>query len=307
MRYADIKKLLEQDNSIVDIILYFEDGTDRIVREVPRSATEEPSFFETISRYAMSKFNKVVERWGIVGEGDTQGNPDGETPDTDNPTVITSPNNDEDEIEQRPNFTDVSIMHPNELAAMQYSAQRRRTIDRDGDNVNDETGEALPIIYSDGTLRNPDNLEEIVGTVPGYVEPISGAGDPGEEGEEGEEGEIGGGMTTEMAANLAEKMYNAFNPKFIFRWDRWGTVEKDILEVFEVCANKGQLNAVAREYEERYDENMYQRLLEELNFITTNTGFDDIRDRWIELANEELTRLGFRIDGEDGRYRFVSE
>lgn len=95
-----LRQLFEAEEK-VQVILYFEDGTQQVLTDVPRSVTERPNFIDILIRNARDKLDKVVVRYAIGGEEFQVGNRDGRTPDTPTPPVITSRDSD-DTVQQRP-------------------------------------------------------------------------------------------------------------------------------------------------------------------------------------------------------------
>lgn len=103
-------------------------------------------------------------------------------------------------------------------------------VDKDGDGLNDETGE--PVLRS-------DQLPKINLPSPGGDEGESG------EGEEGEEGEVG--LTSgqlEIVPEIADEMYEAL--------DGLGTSEQRWLRAVDRIENKEHYFAVAKAYQEKY-------------------------------------------------------
>ena len=259
------------------------------------------------------KYKKVVVKYSKVGDTTTQGNPDGKTPDTKNPTVMTTTKPSDDKIAQKPDEVEaptktstwdnpmevVDIISSQELdnmmAASAAQDERKKTIDKNGDGKDDKTGKILPIIYNDGSLRDPFNTEKIVGYVPGAT-PVAkkGGGSEGEEGEGGEEGKEG---SVGEAEDLAEKLYNAMHPAILgiefTRADWWGTDEHDVVRAFRQIKNPQQLKLVTIAYNRTRKIDLGTQLVSDYtNYISRFGGINKIQ---IRQLNKELNRLGYNM------------
>ena len=312
MRYKEFRILEQSAPGTVSIVVYFEDNTTQTIEDIPLSVFNSPDFMSVL-KDKFKKYKKVVVKYSKVGDTTTQGNPDGKTPDTKNPTVMTTTKPSDDKIAQKPDEVEaptktstwdnpmevVDIISSQELdnmmAASAAQDERKKTIDKNGDGKDDKTGKILPIIYNDGSLRDPFNTEKIVGYVPGAT-PVAkkGGGSEGEEGEGGEEGKEG---SVGEAEDLAEKLYNAMHPAILgiefTRADWWGTDEHDVVRAFRQIKNPQQLQLINKVYKERYGSTLGTQLASDYtNYISRFGGINKIQ---IRQLNEELNRLGYNM------------
>lgn len=204
------------------------------------------------------------------------------------------PDPDAEKIEPEDDISTVSIVDPNELAARKYSAKQNRTVDKNQDGIHDETGEVLPLIYADGTLRDPKNPEKVVGTVPGYNDTTFWDGDEkqddagsGKDGDEGLTGEQSG-----SAPEIADQLFQAM--------DGIGTDEGLMFSALDRIETKAHWNEVSKLYTKKYDANFMddiegefeydlrdnQSMVDELNDITKKIGY-------VLLGNRMFGTIGF--------------
>lgn len=331
MRLRDIFKEQEQPATITLLTYYNEDGKEVVqpIEDFPLSVYNREGFDRWIRNWFSKNFpGKMLIRYAVQGNRDSQGNPVGRTPDTEVPPVLTSRDNEEvppveqkpeeqplptpdttDEpketppAEQEPEETppeetppaeqepepeldgmDVEIISSNELAAMQYNAELSRR-DQNDDGIDDETGEVQPLVYRDGTLRNPDNPEEVIGTVPGYEEPKAGGGQDGAEGDagiEGEEGAVTGAQRAEIPS-IVEELYRSLNGL--------GTNETRLLYALKRIESTSHLNAVLQMYRQTYNQSLPQDIINDLKFQGGNT------KKVIEEINKVMMPLGAQLVG----------
>ena len=303
MRYKEFRLSLSEQTApgTVSIIVYFKDDTTQVIDDIPLSVFNSPNFMSQLRDRLSRKYNKIVVRYARVGDTTTQGNPDGNTPDTEVPTTLTTKQDTDAEINQRPDEVEVPVDDSNSVTwdgvtlvsaadlAAQHNAWADR-VDADRDNKNDETGET--VLRRDDNGNSVDAQGNPVG--PQITLPRLGGGSAGEEGEGGEEGEEG---SVEEAEDLAEKLYNAMHPAILgiefTRADWWGTDEHDVVRAFRQIKNPQQLQLINRVYKERYGSTLGSQLASDYtNYISRFGGINKIQ---IRQLNEELNRLGYNM------------
>ena len=303
MRYKEFRLSLSEQTApgTVSIIVYFEDDTTQVIDDIPLSVFNSPNFMSQLRDRLSRKYNKIVVRYARVGDTTTQGNPDGNTPDTEVPTTLTTKQDTDAEINQRPDEVEVPVDDSNSVTwdgvtlvsaadlAAQHNAWADR-VDADRDNKNDETGET--VLRRDDNGNSVDAQGNPVG--PQITLPRLGGGSAGEEGEGGEEGEEG---SVEEAEDLAEKLYNAMHPTILgiefTRADWWGTEEHVVVRTFRQIKNPQQLQLINRVYKERYGSTLGSQLASDYtNYISRFGGINKIQ---IRQLNEELNRLGYNM------------
>jgi hypothetical protein len=310
MRYKDFKIIVKEAAEVVDVVAYFEDGTNTTVENVPVAAVNDPNFLSVLRKKLLKKFNKVVIKYQKIGDDTVQGkanstdipitlqkpidNKIDQSPDTvKKKTDTEKPSKDDD---SRPPMQ-VDLITPDQLTNMQAAAdaaeERKKTVDKNGDGKDDKTGEVLPQINpNDGSLRDPKNPNKIVGYVPGAIPPKKGGGSEGFSGDSGEQGEPGGGLNQAEAEDLAKQFYDALNPGIL----GLGTDEVAVVKTFKKIKNPQQLYFVAQEYKKKYGE---------LLNIAIQSDYSDASDllpkfnktNIIQRAqlNRELNRLGYEM------------
>ena len=96
----------QEEPQVADVIVFWLEGTKtvrHILYDVPLDFIRAPDFEEKLRRIVRRNFNQVMIRYQVSGDTTSQGNPDGNTPDTEMPTVITSKDNEEEPpVDQRP-------------------------------------------------------------------------------------------------------------------------------------------------------------------------------------------------------------
>ena len=96
----------QEEPQVADVIVFWLEGTKtvrHILYDVPLDFIRAPDFEEKLRKIVRRNFNQVMIRYQVTGDTTSQGNPDGETPDTETPPVITSKDNEEvPPIEQEP-------------------------------------------------------------------------------------------------------------------------------------------------------------------------------------------------------------
>ena len=190
----------------------------------------------------------------------------------------------EKEIDKNPelDFT-MEVIDANEWKAMEYQTKQAKTIDKDKDGIHDETGEVLPLIYADGTLRDPNNKEKVVGTVPGYVKPTPSEFAPARDSESGEEGE--GGLTGEQsgsAPDIADEIYEAI--------DGLGTDEGRLRKALERIETRPHLFEIIKQYKEKYNSSMSTDILDDFKYDFSNYAL-------IDEVNYVMSKLGYVLYG----------
>lgn len=300
MRYKEFRILEQSAPGTVSIVVYFEDNTTQTIEDIPLSVFNSPDFMSLL-KDKFKKYKKVVVKYSKVGDTTTQGNPDGKTPDTEVPTTLTTKQDTDAEINQRPDEVEVPVDDSNNVTwdgvtlvsaadlAAQHNARADR-VDANRDNKNDTTGE--PVLRQDDNGNSVDAQGNPVG--PQITLPRLGGGSEGEEGEGGEEGEEG---SVGEAEDLAEKLYNAMHPAILgiefTRADWWGTDEHDVVRAFRQIKNPQQLQLITTVYKERYGSTLGTQLASDYtNYISQFGGINKIQ---IRQLNEELNRLGYNM------------
>jgi hypothetical protein len=301
MRYKEFRILEQSAPGTVSIVVYFEDNTTQTIDNIPLSVFNGPDFMSQLRDRLSRKYNKIVVRYARVGDTTTQGNPDGNTPDTEVPTTLTTKQDTDAEINQRPDEVEVPVDDSNSVTwdgvmlvsasdlAAQHNAWADR-VDANRDNKNDTTGE--PVLRQDDNGNSVDAQGNPVG--PQITLPRLGGGSEGEEGKGGEEGEEG---SAGEAEDLAEKLYNAMHPAILgiefTRADWWGTDEHDVVRAFRQIKNPQQLQLITKVYKERYGSTLGTQLASDYtNYISRFGGINKIQ---IRQLNEELNRLGYNM------------
>tara|TARA_R110000737_G_scaffold169953_2_gene195895 strand:+ start:440 stop:1942 length:1503 start_codon:yes stop_codon:yes gene_type:complete len=320
MKYLDIKlieKKVQEDTDKYTVIVVYIDGEKYQITDILKTHMDAPRFAAAIKKMAMRKFpGKQFKTFYVVG---TDGkkvdgydfeilrrdelDPDGELPKKSDDTTDTKgeiepeTNNDaiklpdaeevdivdaEKEIGKNA-ITGFTIMDANEFKAIEYVSKRAKTIDKDKDGIHDETGEVLPLIYNDGTLRDPNNKEKVVGTVPGYVEPTPSKFAPARDSESGEEGE--GGLTGEQsgsAPDIADEIYEAI--------DGLGTDEGRLRKALERIETRPHLFEIIKQYKEKYNSSMSTDILDDFKYDFSNYAL-------IDEVNYVMSKLGYVLYG----------
>ena len=180
----------------------------------------------------------------------------------------------------QPTFT---FLDNNATAAMDYNTKRSKTVDKDRDGKNDETGEVLPLIYDDGTLRDPNNPEKVIGTVPGYKKPIERDLEGGSTGS-GEEGESGlSGEQAETAPDIADEIYEAI--------DGLGTSEGRLLKALERIETRPHLFEIIKQYKDKYKSTMSTDIIADFKYDLGKSQF------LIDEINDVMGKLGYVLYG----------
>lgn len=297
MRLRQLFREQEQTPEVADIIVFWLKDGERVqfmFENVPIEEIRKPDFEDKLRTIVETNFEGFLIRYQVVGDTTSQGNPDGNTPDTEVPTILTSPDNDEvPPVEQRPDEIEapaasssvMTLVHPNEVAAWRYNAELSRR-DQNDDGIDDETGEVQPKVYTDGTLRNPDNPQEIIGTVPGYVEPRQGGGldgDTGDEGTEGEEGAVTGEQRAEIPS-IIEELRAAMQGL--------GTSEGRMINALRRIETSAHLEAVVQMYRQEYGDSLPQDMIDEFKY---DLGGNNAAQ--VEEINRIMRPLGWEITG----------
>ena len=301
MRFFEFRNLvIKEADEKVTIIVYFDDNTSKEVTEVPLALVNSPDFLSILKDRMRRKFNKVVVRFARAGEDTSAGNPQGQTPDTNIPPVMTSTDG-EEEIPQAPDTVATSG---------QADQKDAEPTDQKDAEPTDTAAETPPVsatavelvqVDSEGYLLNPDGSRALsrsgqpiqIGGAEIQLPKVGG----GKDGEEGESGEQGGGLPAGEAEAFAERLYNAFRPGYgWFSSDYFGTNEREVIEVFRLLQNKGHFTAVANEYQKKYDENLLRKLEDEFTDMTSALTGSNIGRRWVELVNKQFEKLGFQLD-----------
>lgn len=321
MKYKEFY-FAESTGKLADIIVYFEDGTTKTVTNVPRAAIESPGFMKTLVEKLKKKYNKIVIKYQIVGDTTSQGNPDGNTPDTNNPTILTSPKGD-DEVAQKPDEVKPQGGGTNFSNDPQSTDQKDADADKDTDADTDSPVDALQIqilaidkqgYYVDQATgeRLLDKFGRPIKAPKGQIDvdvPKLGTkgsedeGEKGEEGKEGEEGEEGGAQEIE---DWAERLYNAYRPDtFGIRADYAGTDEREIIAVLKEIPNKRQFKQVINKYYKTYDEDPLKKMAKEISHYV---GMKPITKKWTKMINQELERFGLKLQSTPmgGKYVWMS-
>jgi len=184
----------------------------------------------------------------------------------------------------QPTFT---FLDNNATAAMDYNTKRSKTVDKDRDGKNDETGEVLPLIYDDGTLRDPNNPEKVIGTVPGYKKPIErdlegGSTGSGEEGESGLSGEQAG-----SAPDIADEVYEAL--------DGMGTDETRLINALKRIETRAHLSEILKQYLKKYKSKMDDDIINDFKFDLG--GFNSDQRIVLDQINDVMKKIGYVIYG----------
>jgi len=294
MRYKEFRILEQSAPGTVSIVVYFEDNTTQTIHNIPLSVFNSPNFMSAL-KDKFKKYKKFVVKYSKVGDTTTQGNPDGNTPDTKNPTVMTTTKPSDDKIAQKPdeveaptktstwdNPMQVDIISSQEqdnmIAASAAQDERKKTIDKNGDGKDDKTGKILPIIYNDGSLRDPFNTKKIIGYVPGATTVAKkGGGSEGEEGEGGEEGKEGTSI-------IVNNLYNAITGP--------GTDETTLIDALKQIKSPAQLAQVVRMYKESHNSSMPDDIINEFFYDLGNNTPDVIKE-----VNKVMGPLGWKMVG----------
>ena len=294
MRYKEFRILEQSAPGTVSIVVYFEDNTTQTIEDIPLSVFNSPDFMSVL-KDKFKKYKKVVVKYSKVGDTTTQGNPDGKTPDTKNPTVMTTTKPSDDKIAQKPdeveaptktdkwdNLMQVDIISSQDLdnmtAASAAQDERKKTIDKNGDGKDDKTGKMLPIIYNDGSLRDPFNTKKIIGYVPGATTVAKkGGGSEGEEGEGGEEGKEGTSI-------IVNNLYNAITGP--------GTDETTLIDALKQIKSPAQLSQVVKMYKESHNSSMSDDIINEFFYDLGNNTPDVIKE-----VNKVMGPLGWKMVG----------
>lgn len=339
MRLRQLFREQEQTPEVADVIVFWLEGNEtiqHILYNVPVEEIRKPGFEELLRRIVRRNFNKVMIRYQVIGDVTSQGNPDGNTPDTEVPPVLTSKDNEEvppveqkpdeveapaettpkeepaaeepptaDEIEDAidaaaekagvqnievevipdsgepqqveitpqdetkppPTINGIEIISPAELNRMldDYAD----SVDKDGDGLNDETGE--PVTRS--SELPPVNVPKL------------GGGQDGAEGDagiEGEEGAVTGAQRAEIPS-IVEELYRSLNGL--------GTNETRLLYALKRIESSSHLNAVLQMYRQTYNQSLPQDIIDDLKFQGGNT------KKVIEEINKVMTPLGAQLVG----------
>ena len=294
MRYKEFRILEQSAPGTVSIVVYFEDNTTQTIEDIPLSVFNSPDFMSLL-KDKFKKYKKVVVKYSKVGDTTTQGNPDGKTPDTKNPTVMTTTKPSDDKVSQKPdeveaptktdkwdNLMQVDIISSQDLdnmtAASAAQDERKKTIDKNGDGKDDKTGKMLPIIYNDGSLRDPFNTKKIIGYVPGATTVAKkGGGSEGEEGEGGEEGKEGTSI-------IVNNLYNAITGP--------GTDETTLIDALKQIKSPAQLSQVVKMYKESHNSSMSDDIINEFFYDLGNNTPDVIKE-----VNKVMGPLGWKMVG----------
>jgi hypothetical protein len=290
MRYKEFRLSLSEQTApgTVSIMVYFEDDTTQVIDDIPLSVFNSPNFMSQLRDRLSRRYNKIVVRYARVGDTNTQGNPDGNTPDTKMPTTLTTKQDSDDEIQQRPDevqapiepvddsnsvsWDGVTLVSASELAA-QHNAWADR-VDANRDNKNDETGET--VLRRDNNGNSVDAQGNPVG--PQITLPRLGGGSAGEEGEGGEEGQEGG------PGSIIGDLYDAITGP--------GTNETKLIDALKRIKSPAQLNQVVRSYKEAHNSSLPDDIINEFFYDLGNN-----TPSVIEEVNNVMVPLGWRIVG----------
>jgi hypothetical protein len=291
MKFREFKVLSEQSapNS-VNIIVYFEDGTTQAVDEIPLSVFNSPEFRTQLEDKLLRKYDKIVVRYARVGDDTIQGNPDGNTSDTKTPTVLTSPEG-EDEIEQAPDEVKDIASDPvtgtrtisSAEAAEQYNSYAD-SVDKDRDNKHDETGEPVLRMNDEGKfvdaegniLDIPANSVNLPSFDPSKFEPSDSGGSGG------------GGMTGEQEAEVPSIIEDLFNAM-----DGLGTNEGGLIAALRRVITPDHFIEVRKQYQNEYGDKLGERIKSEFQ-IESATFAPNLQQQLNEL-NTEMRRLGWQL------------
>ena len=115
MKLRHLFREQEQAN-VADVIVFWMEGSEtvqHVLYNVPLDVIRSPDFNDQLRAIVRRNFQKVMIRYQVVGDTTTQGNRDGQTPDTEIPTVLTSPENDDVEpIPQKPDEVEAPAPEP---------------------------------------------------------------------------------------------------------------------------------------------------------------------------------------------------
>ena len=291
MKFREFKVLSEQSapNS-VNIIVYFEDGTTQAVDEIPLSVFNSPEFRTQLEDKLLRKYDKIVVRYARVGDDTIQGNPDGNTSDTKTPTVLTSPEG-EDEIEQTPDEVKDIATDPvtgtrtisSAEAAKQYNSYAD-SVDKDRDNKHDETGEPVSrmndagkFVDAEGNILDiPANSVNLPSFDPSKFEPSDSGGSGG------------GGMTGEQEAEVPSIIEDLFNAM-----DGLGTNEGGLIAALRRVITPDHFIEVRKQYQNEYGDKLGERIKSEFQ-IESATFVPNLQQQLNEL-NTEMRRLGWQL------------
>lgn len=286
MRYREFKISLTEQSApgTVSIVVYFEDNTTQVIDDIPLSVFNSPNFMSQLRDRLTRRYNKVVVRYARVGDTTTQGNPDGNTQDTEVPTALTTKQDTDDEIEQRPDQVEVPVDDSNSVTwdgvtlvsaadlAAQHNAWADR-VDANRDNKNDETGEE--VLRRDNNGNSVDAQGNPVG--PQITLPRLGGGSEGEEGEGGEEGEEG-------TSTIVDDLYDAITGP--------GTNETKLIDALKRIRSSAHLNQVIRMYRDTHNSSMPNDIINEFFYDLGNN-----TPAVIEEVNNVMIPLGWRMTG----------
>jgi len=287
MRYKEFRVSLSEQTApgTVSVMVYFEDNTTQVIDDIPLSVFNSPDFMSQLRERLLRKYNKIVVRYAKVGDTNTQGNPDGNTPDTEIPTTLTTKQDKDIEIQQRPDevqapvddsdrttWSGVTILSQSEVAAM-YNARADR-LDADRDNKDDETGEE--VLRQDKQGNWVDAQGNPAG--PTISVPKLGGGSAGAEGEGGEEGQEGG------PGSIIGDLYDAITGP--------GTNETKLIDALKRIKSPAQLTQVVRSYKEAHNSSLPDDIINEFFYDLGNN-----TPSVVEEVNNVMVPLGWRIVG----------
>jgi|TARA_B110000908_G_scaffold75240_1_gene90608 hypothetical protein len=270
MKYKEFKVLLEQSApNTVSIIVYFEDNTTQAVDDIPLSVFNSPNFRTQLEDKLLRKYNKIVVRYSRVGDDTNQGNPDGNTLDTEIPKTLTSPDG-EEEIEQTPDEvkdTDPQTIAGAQLVSSADLARRQNAyadrVDKDRDNKHDETGadvwrmnNQMQYVDADGNLA------------------------PG--------GSGGGGVTGEQEAEVPSIIEQLFASM-----DGLGTDEGGMIAALKRIVTPAHFIEVKRQYEKEYGSPLGKDIKGEFTYEAL--GFSPNIEMQLDELNQEMQRLGWKL------------
>jgi hypothetical protein len=316
----------QETPEVADVIVFWLDGDEtvqHILYNVPVTEIRKSDFEDTLRQIIRRNFDRVLVRYQVVGDVTSQGNPDGNTPDTETPTVLTSPDNDEVEpVPQRPDEVEAptadEIEAAIDAAADDAGVQNIEVeIIPDSDNEplrievtpQDET-EPPPSVngveiispdelnrmlddYADSVDQDGDGINDETGErvtrssdLPPVSVPRLGGGldgDTGDEGVEGEEGAVTGEQRAEIPS-IIEELRRSLRGL--------GTNETRMINALKRIGSSAHLEAVVQMYRQEYDSSLPQDIIDEFKY--------DVGDRTagqIEEINRVMRPLGWQIVG----------
>lgn len=323
MRLRQIFK--EQDDSqVADVIVFWLEGNEtvqHVLYNVPLSVIRAPNFEQQLRDIVRRNFQKVMIRYQVVGDTTSQGNLDGNTPDTETPPVLTSKDNEEvppveqtpDEVEA-PTSTEIedAIKDAAEDAGVENievevipdsGEPQQVEITPQDETEPPPTIDGVEIIspaeldrmlddYADSVDQDGDGFNDETGErvtrssdLPPVNVPKWGGGldgDTGDEGFEGEEGAVTGEQRAEIPS-IIEEIYRSINGL--------GTNETRLIFALKRIESPAHLDAVLQMYRETYDQSMPQDIINDFRFQGGNT------TKVLAEINVVMQPLGWELAG----------